>query len=93
MEKIRYGVVNAMVETTDIEHLPAEVLDQLDCGDFVIKVSGSEKHLYQVKYCDKVKNEIALVYCDYHSIEELYWEKAKVVGAMSLKKLETLTLN
>ena len=74
---ISYGVINAMIKTDDIEHLPSEVLDQLDCGDFVIKVSGSEEHLYQVKYRDRAKEEIALVYCDYHTIEELYYEKGE----------------
>ena len=72
MAQVNYGVVNAMVETDDIEHLPAEVLEQLDCGDFVIKRTGSEKHLYQVKYHDRAKGEIALIYVDYHTIEELY---------------------
>ena len=90
MAKISYGVVNAMVETTDIEHLPAEVLDQLDCGDFVIKSENGSKYLYQVKYCDKVKNEIALVYCDYHSIEELYWEKGESGWGDVVKEVRNL---
>lgn len=47
---VRYGVANALFETDDIEHLPAEVLDDLDVGDCVIKVTGKQKHLYQVTY-------------------------------------------
>ena len=75
---IKTGVANAMFMTDDIEHLPAEVLEGLDVGDTVIKVSnGGEKHLYKVTYQNADKTEIALVYCDYHSIEELYWEKGE----------------
>ena len=90
MANIRYGVVNAMIMTDDIEHLPAEVLDQLDCGDFVVKESGSEKHLYQVKYRDRAKEEIALVYCDVHSIEELYWEKGESGWGDVVKEIKSL---
>ena len=87
---IEYGVVNAMVMTDDIEHLPAEILDKLDCGDFVIKVSGSEKHLYQVKYRDREKEEIALIYVDYHTIEELYYEKGESGWGDVVKEIRNL---
>ena len=52
MEKIRYGVCNAMVEVDndEIEKLPNEVLEQLDCGDFIIKRTGNMKHRYFVSY-------------------------------------------
>ena len=89
MAKISYGVVNAMVETDDIEHLHAEVLEQLDCGDFVIKNTGSAKHLYQVKYRDRAIEEIALVYCDYHTIEELYYEKGESGWGDVVKEVRT----
>ena len=73
---LEYGVSNSLVMTDDIEHLPAEMLEALDVGDTVVKVSnGGEKHLYKVAYQNADKTEIALVYCDYHTIEELYWEK------------------
>ena len=75
---IRYGVANALFETDDIEHLPAELLEDLDCGDTVVKVSANgEKHTYTCVYHNADKTEIALVYCDYHTIEELYWEKGE----------------
>lgn len=60
-------------ETDDIEHLPAEKLDELKCGDQVIKISGDEKHAYIVSY--KKEDEISLVYCDHQNVEELYYEK------------------
>ena len=47
---IKTGVANAMVMTDDIEHLPSEVLDSLNVGDVIIKVTGKQKHLYQVTY-------------------------------------------
>ena len=75
---LEYGVANAKILTDDIEHLPAEVLEELDVGDTVVKVSnGGERHLYKVAYQNANKTEIALVYCDYHTIEELYWEKGE----------------
>lgn len=55
MANIRYGVCNAMIEVLneEIESLPSEVLEQLDCGDFIIKVTGKQKHRYVVTYKEK----------------------------------------
>lgn len=75
MVKRYVGIAPLMVETDDIEHLPAEILEELDVGDFVIKNTNGDNHLYKVTYKKADGSEIALVYCDYHSIEELYWEK------------------
>lgn len=88
---ISYGVANAMIMTDDIEHLPAEILECLDCGDTVIKVSeNGEKHTYKVAYQNANKTEIALVYCDYHSIEELYWEKGESGWGDVVKEVRNL---
>lgn len=56
----------------DITKLPNELCETLQCGDTVVKISGQEKHGYHVVY--KKYNELALVYCDYHTIEEIYYE-------------------
>jgi hypothetical protein len=37
-------------EVTDITAIPATVLDKLNCGDKVAKVTGKQKHLYTVSY-------------------------------------------
>ena len=52
MEKIRFGVCNALYEVAneDIENLPQELLESLDCGDTIIKRTGGQKHCYWVSY-------------------------------------------
>lgn len=52
MAEIRYGVSNAMYEVAneDIESLPQELLEDLDCGDTIIKRTGNMKHCYWVSY-------------------------------------------
>lgn len=50
MVKRYVGIAPLMVETDDIEHLPAEVLNDLDVGDVIVKKTGNQKHLYQVTY-------------------------------------------
>ena len=37
-------------EVTDITAIPADVLDKLECGDKVVKITGKQKHLYTVSY-------------------------------------------
>lgn len=54
MEKVYRGVIAMRVETDDIEHLSQEVLDELQCGDVVIKKTvedGKElRHAYLVTH-------------------------------------------
>lgn len=40
----------APVEVTDITKIDGKVLDALNCGDRVIKVTGTMRHLYNVSY-------------------------------------------
>ena len=88
---IKYGVANAMIITDDIEHLPAEILESLDVGDTVIKESnGGEKHTYHVAYQNADTTEIALVYSDVHSIEELYGEKGESGWGNVVKEIKNL---
>lgn len=37
-------------EVTDITAIPADVLDKLECGDKIVKITGKQKHLYTVSY-------------------------------------------
>lgn len=74
--------VNGLVgiEVEDIEALTPEQLNALEPYCTVIKVSGAEKHTYHVVYLkrdeeDEDVGELALVYADYHTIEEIYYEK------------------
>ena len=50
MVKKYVGIAPLLVETDDIEKLPAEILDDLDIGDVVIKRTGKQKHAYHVSY-------------------------------------------
>ena len=50
MIKRYVGIVPLMIETDDITKLPADVLDDLDVGDVVVKRTGAQKHLYVVNY-------------------------------------------
>ena len=50
MEKIYEGLSSLIVETDDIEKLSSEVLDKLEVGDSVVKITGAQKHLYIVNY-------------------------------------------
>lgn len=73
MEKKYFEFANTKVETDNIEALSKEACDLLQCGDCVVKVSaGGSKHLYKVAY--KKATEMSLVYCDYETIEEVYYE-------------------
>lgn len=67
----------------DIEKLSAKQLDELRCGDVVIKQSGTEQHAYHVAYKDDTKHEISLVYADAWNVEEIYYDKS-VGGVWSM---------
>ena len=55
--------VNVKVETSNIQTLTNEELDNLKCGDIVVKKTGNQKHAYIVSY--KENNQgICLTYCD-----------------------------
>ena len=86
MAKIRYGVCNAMVEVLneEIESLPSEVLEQLDCGDFIIKKTGNMKHRYFVSYKeDGVGICFTYVACGY--IETISYDKVDGVWVFNSK--------
>ena len=61
--------------TANPEALTAEQLASLKVGDQVIKTSGNQKHIYIVTYKDETAHEIALVYDDVHTVEEIYYEQ------------------
>lgn len=75
MAKIRYGVCNAMVEVDneEIESLPSEIVEQLDCGDFIIKKTGNQKHRYFVSYKEKGVG-ICFTYLDASRVETVSYD-------------------
>ena len=63
------------IEVEDIKTLTNAQIESLQCGDIVIKSeSNGEKHAYLVAY--RKSNEMSLVYCDAHNVEEVYYEKS-----------------
>ena len=52
----------APIEVTDITKLTAEQLDGLNVGDKVVKVTGTDKHLYLVTYKATTGGGICLSY-------------------------------
>lgn len=52
----------APIEVTDITKLTAEQLDALNVGDKVVKVTGTDKHLYLVTYKATTGGGICLSY-------------------------------
>lgn len=75
MAKVNYGVCNALyeVDNDEIESLPQELLEALDCGDVIIKRTGSQKHLYRVSYKEYGKG-ICITYSDASCIETISYD-------------------
>ena len=67
---IKSGVSNALVEVDNVEEIPSGILEALDCGDTVVKISGGQKHNYKITYKqDKVG--ICLTYIDADNVETI----------------------
>lgn len=63
------------VEVTDINNIDGETLDNLQCGDKVIKITGKQKHLYVVSYKGEGVGEgICLTYCDASLVETVSYD-------------------
>ena len=63
------GNVN-VIHVTNIKEITSAQCEELEPGDMVIKETGDESHTYLVVY--RKDDEMSLVYCDYHNIEEVY---------------------
>lgn len=75
MEKIYTGICPLQIETDDIENLSPEVLDDLDCGDVVVKRTGAQKHTYIVSYKGEGVGEgICLTYTACGYIETISYD-------------------
>ena len=86
MERLYRGIANIKVETDDIEKLSQEVLDELECGDVVVKITGKQKHAYQVSYKGEGSGEgicITYVACGY--IETISYDNVDGVWTFNSK--------
>lgn len=63
------------VETTDITKLTNEQLDMLEVGSKVVKVTGTDKHLYQVTYKATIGGGICLSYFDASVVETVSYDR------------------
>lgn len=71
--KTRSNMPLFVVECTDVKALSNSQIDLLRCGDYLVKKDSAGSHAYKVAY--KKANEMSLVYCDAHNVEEVYYEK------------------
>ena len=77
------NVLNAIIadacplEVSDITKLTGEQLDALGVGAKVVKVTGTQKHLYSVTYKDEDAGELLLTYADWQNVEGVYYEKGE----------------
>lgn len=88
MEKMYVNIAQTKIETDNVEALSQEACKTLQCGDKVIKISSSgTKHGYEVAY--KSDTILGFVYCDYETIEEIYYEKGSTGWAFVEKHVRS----
>ena len=56
------------IENDNIENLPQELLNDLNCGDTIVKRTGNMKHCYWVSYKEEGVG-LCFTYCDASCIE------------------------
>ena len=87
MEKIYTGIAPLRIETDDIENISGVVLDDLDCGDIVVKKTiedGKElKHTYVVSHKQATGICITYVACGY--METISYDKVDGVWTFNSK--------
>lgn len=62
------------IEVTDITKLTDEQLDALNCGDRVIKKTGTAEHAYVVSYKDAENGGLCLTYADAENVETVSYD-------------------
>lgn len=62
------------IEVTDVTKLNDEQLDALNCGDRVIKKTGTAEHAYVVSYKDAENGGICLTYTDASTVETVSYD-------------------
>lgn len=67
----------APIEVTDITALTAAQLDSLNVGDKVVKVTGTDKHLYVVTYKAETGGGLCLSYFDAVNTETVSYDRTE----------------
>ena len=67
----------APIEVSDITALTAEQLDALNVGDKVVKVTGTDKHLYVVTYKATTGGGLCLSYFDAVNTETVSYDRTE----------------
>lgn len=62
------------IEVADITKLTNDQLDALNCGDRVIKQTGTAEHAYVVSYKDAENGGICLTYTDASTVETVSYD-------------------
>lgn len=66
------------VEVADITAIDGAILDALQCGDRVVKVTGKQKHLYTVSYKGEGAGEgLCLTYADASGVETVSYDRTE----------------
>lgn len=82
----------APVEVTDITKIDGKILDALNCGDRVIKITGTQRHLYNVSYKGtEVGEGICLTYVDAANVETHSYDRTADGWVYNSKDHTTLT--
>lgn len=80
------------VEVEDITDIDGEILDALKCGDKVSKVTGKQRHLYNVSYKGEGVGEgICLTYVDAGRVETVSYDYTDDGWAYNSTDVVTLT--
>lgn len=86
------GTTPAKVEVTNITEIDGSILNSLECGDVVIKVTGNQKHSYRVSYKGKGVGEgICLTYVDAGTVETVAYDYTESGWAYNSTDHTTLT--
>ena len=67
----------APIEVTDITKLTNDQLDSLNVGDKVVKVTGTDKHLYLVTYKATTGGGLCLSYADAVNTETVSYDRTE----------------
>ena len=72
------GSASTKAEVTDITAIDGAVLDSMNCGDVVVKITGKQKHSYQVSYKGEGAGEgLCLTYVDASVVETVSYDRTE----------------
>ena len=80
LAKILVALTNGAVavEVEDITAIDGAILDELNVGDKVVKITGKQKHLYLVSYKGEGAGEgLCLTYTDASTVETVSYDRTE----------------